>query len=362
MDSLFDIINSFRIEGSAVFCERYGKGHINDTYLAATDTGLRYILQRINHRIFKDVPALMNNIVGVTLYILRRLQLSGSPTDRALRVIPTRNGENFLFAEGNYYRMYNFIEDAVSIEIPSHPHLMYLSGKGYGNFQKLLDGYPAEALKESIPDFHNTEKRLEKFVAALEKDIVGRASLVKEEVQFYLSRSAYASRIQNRIRAGEIPLRVTHNDTKLNNVLIDVSKDTAAAVIDLDTVMPGSIVYDFGDCIRSGANAGAEDEKDLSKVSFSVGMFSAFAEGFLEEVGAVLTEAEIEEMAFGAILMTYECGMRFLTDYLEGDIYFKTCRDGHNLDRTRTQIKMVREMENRLSELNGIVRNYAAKN
>lgn len=361
MNPLFGIVDSFVIDGHTISCERYGRGHINDTYLALSDTGARYILQRINHLVFKNVPALMNNITGVTLYILKKLQISGSPADRALRVIPTRNGGNYLHVEGSFYRLYNFIKDAVSIEIPSYPHLMYLSGRGYGNFQKLLDGYPAEALTESIPGFHDTEKRLEKFRAALTADDMGRAGSVKEETEFYLSRAAYASRVLNRIRTGKIPLRVTHNDTKLNNVLIDVPKDVAAAVIDLDTVMPGSIVYDFGDCIRSGANTGAEDEKDLSKVTFSVEMFEAFAEGFLGEVGAVLTEAEIEEMAFGAVLMTYECGMRFLTDYLEGDTYFKTSRDGHNLDRTRTQIKMVREMEARMPELNAIVRKYAAK-
>jgi len=362
MDSLLGIINSFAVDGSSASCEKYGKGHINDTYLAVTDTGARYILQRINHRIFKNVPALMNNITGVTLFILKKLEAAGRPSDRALRVIPTRNGKNYLLTDGSYYRLYNFIADAVSIEIPSEPHLMFLSGKGYGNFQKLLDGYPAEALSESIPHFHDTEDRLCKFRQALDADIMGRASAVQEETEFFLTRASYASRVLARIRLGEMPLRVTHNDTKLNNVLIDIPKDIAAAVIDLDTVMPGSIVYDFGDCIRSGANTGAEDERDLSKVGFSLEMFSAFAEGFLGEVGAVLTESEIQEMAFGAVLMTYECGMRFLTDYLDGDQYFKTSRDGHNLDRTRTQIKMVRELEARLAELNAIVRNYAAKN
>lgn len=362
MDKLFAVLNSFDIVGQPTHCQRYGCGHINDTYLAVTDTGHKYILQRINHSIFKDIDGLMGNIVGVTRYIIAKLEQQGKPTCQALRVIPTKCGKDYSFIDDNYYRVYNFIEDAISIEIPSNPHLMYLSGKGYGNFQNLLDGYPANSLTEAIPNFHNTQDRMQKFKAAIQADICGRVADVQQEINFYLARENYCGRITDLIKSGDVPLRVTHNDTKLNNVLIDLQKDIAATVIDLDTVMPGSIVYDFGDGIRSGTNTGAEDEKDLSKVGFSIEMFEGFAEGFLEEVGGVLTAAEVDNLAFGGILMTYECGMRFLTDYLDGDKYFRVHREGHNLDRTRTQIKMVTDMEQNIDDMNKIVRDYAIKN
>ncbi|HOB64063.1 MAG TPA: phosphotransferase, partial [Clostridia bacterium] len=237
-----------------------------------------------------------------------------------------------------------------------------LCGKGYGNFQKLLDGYPADSLSESIPRFHDTNDRFKKFVAALKADPMGRVKEVSAEIDFFLSRKGYCKKITSLIASGDMPLRVTHNDTKLNNVLIDLGRDEFAAVIDLDTVMPGSIVYDFGDGIRSGANTGAEDERDLSLVNFNMEMYKAYTRGFMEEVAPVLAPSEIENMAFGALLMTFECGMRFLTDHIEGDKYFRIHREGHNLDRARTQIKMVTEMENKINDMNEIVRYYAVEN
>ncbi|MDD3946298.1 MAG: aminoglycoside phosphotransferase family protein [Clostridia bacterium] len=362
MEQLMKVLQGFAISGLPVSCERYGQGHINDTYLVVTDNGCHYILQRINHHVFRDVPALMNNIEGVTSFIFNKLQEQGKSAGRALRLIKTVDGRSFGLEGGCYYRIYNFIDNAESIEIPSHPHLMYLCGKGYGNFQKLLNGYPADSLSESIPRFHDTEDRYEKFLIAQNKDQAGRVSKVAREIDFYKTRAAYCGQIKRLIESGEMPLRVTHNDTKLNNVLIDLEKDEAAAVIDLDTVMPGSIVYDFGDGIRSGANMAAEDEQDLSKVGFNIEMYRSFAEGFLDEVGEVVTEVEKQHMAFGALLMTYECGMRFLTDYLEGDKYFRIHREGHNLDRARTQMKLVTEIEKNIDEMNRIVRNYADKN
>jgi hypothetical protein len=358
-EKLAKVLKGFRIEGSPVSCDRYGRGHINDTYLARTDSGAGYILQRINHRIFKDVPALMRNIAGVTAYINAKLTDSGK---EALKLIPTADGQNYLHTDdGEYYRLYNFI-NAVSIDIPSSPRLMYLCGKGYGNFQKLLDGYPADSLSESIPRFHDTNDRFKKFVAALKADPMGRVKEVSAEIDFFLSRKGYCKKITSLIASGDMPLRVTHNDTKLNNVLIDLGRDEFAAVIDLDTVMPGSIVYDFGDGIRSGANTGAEDERDLSLVNFNMEMYKAYTRGFMEEVAPVLAPSEIENMAFGALLMTFECGMRFLTDHIEGDKYFRIHREGHNLDRARTQIKMVTEMENKINYMNEIVRYYAVEN
>lgn len=358
------LVKLFDVPGTVVSAEHYGAGHINDTYRIATiaegERRIDYILQRINHHIFRDVEGLMNNIVGVTEYIVKALEAAGEDSSRAMRVIRAKDtGLPYVrSAEGNYYRMYNFIPDAVSIETTATPHQFCLSGAGFGRFQKLLDGYDATKLTESIPFFHDTTVRLKNLERAVEDDVAGRRKDVAPEIDFFLSRAAYADRIVSKLKSGVIPYRVTHNDTKLNNVLIDMVEDRAVTVVDLDTVMPGSIVYDFGDSIRSGANLGAEDEKDLGKVAFSIDLFEAFCKGFLGEVGKKLVPAEIEEMAFGAILMTYECGMRFLTDHLNGDTYFKIHREGHNLDRARTQIKMVKDMEGALDRMNAIVRKY----
>ena len=336
-------------------CIPYGAGHINDTFLVTTTEGTRYILQRINHHIFRDVDGLMNNIVGVTEFIAKKKIALGKDPASAMRVIPTIDEKNYTLFEGNYYRLYNFIDKAVSINTVATPHQFYLSGIGFGQYPKYLDGYPAESLTESIPLFHNTRSRFENLRKAVNEDKVGRAKSVQKEIDFFFARESYADRILKLLEEKKIPLRVTHNDTKLNNVLIDLESDQPVAVIDLDTVMPGSILYDFGDSIRSGANTGEEDERDLSKVSFSLELFRSFATGFLGEVKDRLTETEKEQMAFGAILMTFECGMRFLTDHLEGDVYFKIHRENHNLDRARTQIKMVADMEKCLDDMNAIV-------
>ncbi len=355
METLLKIANNFCIPSEAESAVPYGCGHINDTYLVQLQCGTKFILQRVNHNVFPNVPALMANIAGVTSYIAKQTVAAGEELSNTLQVIKTKCGDNYLTDNGNYYRMYNFITNAISIETTPTPHQLELSGKGFGLFQKLLNGYPAESLSEPIANFHNTEDRLLKLQEAILKNAAGRLSGVAAEVEFFLSRASYASRVISLIKAGSIPLRVTHNDTKLNNVLIDLVRDKAVVVIDLDTVMPGSILYDFGDSIRSGANLGAEDERDLSKVQFSLDLFRGYARGFLGEVAAALTSTEIENMAFGAILMTYECGMRFLTDYLNGDTYFKVHREGHNLDRARTQIKMVQDMEVLLPKMNIIV-------
>ncbi len=360
MEHLFNIASKFDLCSSVSNIEPYGCGHINDTYLVTTANGTKYILQRINHNVFPNVAGLMSNIVGVTAFIAKKSALNGGNPKDDLCVIKTTNGQDYLQQDGNYYRVYSFITDAISIETTPTPHQLELSGSGFGKFQKLLDGYPAEGLTEPIANFHNTADRLLKFKEAIANNTANRLANVATEVEFFLSRESYASKVLDLIAGGLIPLRVTHNDTKLNNVLIDLKRDTAVTVIDLDTVMPGSILYDFGDSIRSGANTGAEDEVDLSKVGFSLDLFSAYTKGFVGEVASTLTEAEVENMAFGAILMTYECGMRFLTDYLNGDTYFKVHRDGHNLDRARTQIKMVKDMETVLQDMVAIVKNQVA--
>ena len=357
MDKLINVVSNFQIEGDPVAVNRYGCGHINDTYLVENKGGPRYILQRINHNVFKDVNGLMENIVRVTGHIYERLKRDGGDVEHALRVIKTRDGKDFFQdEESNYYRLYNFIEGAVSIERRATPEEFRLSAEGFGRFQKMLDGFNADKLHETIKDFHNTRVRYDSFLKAIEENRAGRRESVAEEIRFFVERKEYCGKIVDMLGNGEMPIRVTHNDTKLNNVLINIEEMKASTVIDLDTVMPGSIVYDFGDSIRSGANTGAEDEKELEKVSFSLELFESYVKGFLKEVGERLTESEKENLAFGAILMTYECGMRFLTDHLNGDLYFKIHRENHNLDRTRTQMKMVTEMEGLFSRMKEIVR------
>lgn len=360
---MIEIANKFNILGKAISAERYGFGHINDTYLVVCDSDVKYIMQRINHNVFKDVPALMENIVGVTEHIYKRLVSEGGDIEHALKVIPTREGKSFFHSkDGNYFRMYNFIDGAISIERRATKEEFRLAAIGFGRFQKMLDGFPANKLNETIKDFHNTRTRFENFLKAIEDDLAGRKNNCKEEIDFFIKRKGYSLRIVEAIEKGLIPLRVTHNDTKLNNVLINLTEMKASTVIDLDTVMPGSIVYDFGDSIRSGANTGAEDEKDLSKVGFSLELFEAYTSGFLEEVGNRLTKSEVDSLAFGAILMTFECGMRFLTDHLNGDKYFKIHRENHNLDRCRTQIKLVEEMEKNLDKMETIVKKHSNVN
>ncbi len=360
MEKVIKISNEFMVDAPIIKAEKYGCGHINDTYKLTDERGKFYILQRINHRVFRDVEALMQNIVGVTQYVYAKMLERGEDVSDALRVIPTRLGNSYYGnSEVGYYRLYNFVYGGISIETAPTLEQFEVSGIGFGKFQKLLNGYPAETIKDSIPNFHNTIDRFSKFEKAIREDKIDRLKGVKKEVEWFFVRKEYCSRIVNLLESGIMPLRVTHNDTKLNNVLVNTSSMTPVTVIDLDTVMKGSLLYDFGDSIRSGANTGAEDEKDLSKVDFSLAHYEAFVKGFVGEVRDTLTECEREHLHFGAILMTFECGMRFLTDYLEGDQYFKVHREGHNLDRCRTQIKMVEKMEEHLEEMKAIIAKYA---
>lgn len=352
----------FAVEGEFVSAERYGAGHINDTFLLVTERGgqaHRYILQRINSRLFTDVEKLMHNIQLVTQFNRKRvLARGGDPAREGLTLIPTREGRAF-FAEGEeYWRMYLFIEGAVTYQVVQKPNDFYEAAVAFGNFANLLAEFDASLLYEILPDFHNTEVRYGNFERALQEDKCGRAASVKAEIDFVKSRKAYAGILVEKLRSGEIPLRVTHNDTKLNNVMIDEKTGKAIAVIDLDTVMPGSLCYDFGDSIRFGCNPVAEDERDLAKVVFQVPLFEQFARGYLSAVGNGITQAERDNLVMGSILMTYECGMRFLTDYLQGDTYFHTVREGQNLDRARTQFKLVAEMERLRPRLEEIVRQY----
>lgn len=337
---LNDILSKFDIESRI---EEYGNGHINDTYRTSTDD---FILQRINTNVFKDPDKMMENIDKVTAFLREKIiAAGGDPARETMTVIKTNDGKRcYKVDEDNVYRVYTFVADTKSIEVGTKEE-MYEAGKGFGRFQKLLDDYPAETLHEVIKDFHNTPKRVEAFEEAVKADVAGRAASVSKEIEFVRKCASFASVVTDGIADGSIPLRVTHNDTKINNLLFDAKSGKAICVIDLDTVMPGSALYDFGDALRIGASTAAEDETNLDIVKFDAEIFKMFAKGYFEEMKDKLTEREIELLPFSAKLLTFECGTRFLTDYLNGDTYFKIHREHHNLDRARNQFKLVREIE-----------------
>ena len=357
-----EALSAFQLDGVAMSMERYGSGHINDTYLVRTrkadGTDGRVIMQRMNTNIFTEPEQLMENILGVTSFLRERIiENGGNPDRETLNVIPTKDGKSFFVdSEGKYWRSYIFIEDAMGYDQVENSEDFYQSALAFGNFQRLLADYPAESLHETIKGFHDTKARFEVFKQAVVDDVCGRAASVKEEIDFYLEREDVANVFGDMLTKKEIPLRVTHNDTKLNNVLIDDATRKGVCVIDLDTVMPGLAMNDFGDSIRFGASTAAEDEKDLGKVWCDMELFAVYTKGFIEGCAGKLTAKEIELLPMGAKVMTYECGMRFLTDYLQGDVYFKTHREGHNLDRTRTHIKLIQDMEDKWDTMNEIVR------
>ncbi len=361
---LLHISGKFETDGELESVEPHGNGHINDTFLLTcvlpSKAKCRYILQRMNHEVFKDPKGLMENIVGVTAFLQKKIrEQGGDPRREALNVIPVRGGGFYLEEEdGTFWRMYRFVEDAVSYDVVDRPEHFYESAVAFGHFQKLLDDYPAESLHETIPNFHNTVDRLNNFKKALEADALKRAGDVSEEIRFVLDREEDCHVLCDMLASGDLPLRVTHNDTKLNNIMLDRVTGKGICVIDLDTVMPGSALYDYGDSIRFGANTGAEDERDLAKVSCDLELFALYTKGFIEGCGGSLCEKEILLLPMGAKLMTLECGMRFLADYLEGDHYFKIHRPGHNLDRCRTQFRMVKDMENKWGQMQAIAEHY----
>ena len=347
----FELLKKFALDGEAVYCERYGFGHINETYLVVTDTKHRYIAQKLSTRAFKDVPGLMNNIYLVTSYLRERTE---DPYG-VMTIIKTVDGGIFLEDAGEYWRVYDFVEGSVALQAPRNTQDFYESAIAFGDFQTKLDGFPVEKLVETIPNFHNTVDRYRIFKETLAKDVCGRAKDVQAEIDFVLAHEEEMATLQRMRESGELPTRVTHNDTKLNNVLLKADSYKPLCVIDLDTVMPGLSLYDFGDSIRFGAATAAEDEKDLSKVTMSLDMFRIFTEGFLTSC-TTLTDKELEMLPMGAKTMTMECGVRFLTDYLDGDHYFAVHREGQNLDRCRTQFKLVRDMESKWEEMHKIVK------
>lgn len=355
-----EIIRNFAIEGEVVSITPYGSGHINETKLIEMSTGEKYILQKINHKVFKNPAALMENYVGVTSYLRGIIEAAGGdPMRETLNVINTKDGKNFFLSdEGEYWRLLVFVDDSLSYDKVEDPNQFYMSAVAFGNFQYLLRDYPASTLHETIVNFHNTPDRIRLFEEALTKDVCGRAKDVREEIDFVLSRREFAKTLELAREEGRLPLRVTHNDTKLNNILFDKNTGNALCIVDLDTIMPGYSVNDFGDSIRFGATTALEDEKDLSKVNFDISLYELYVKGFIEGTRGGLTECEMELLPIGAIMMTYECGMRFLTDHLDGDVYFKTSRPNHNLDRARNQFKLVSDMEAQLDQMRAIVKKY----
>lgn len=342
------------------YCEPYGSGHINDTFLVVAQK--RYIFQRMNTSIFTQPVELMENIAGVTKHIRKKTAEIGGDVERcSLTVVPTLDGANFFCdSDGYYWRLYDFVEGTVAKQTVENANDFYTCAIAFGKFQRMLADYPAETLNEPIANFHNTPWRYENLMKAVAADKCGRLASVLPEVEFAKAREEFCKVLENAREAGELPLRVTHNDTKLNNILFDEKSAEPVCVIDLDTVMPGYSVTDFGDSIRFGANTAVEDETDLSKVTLDLDLFKIYVKGFIEGCDGSLTQKEIELLPEGAMMMTLECGLRFLTDHLEGDTYFKIHREGHNLDRARNQFALVADMERKLDAMRAIIKEVVA--
>jgi aminoglycoside phosphotransferase (APT) family kinase protein len=359
---LADIIKGFRIHGSFLESCPYGGGHINDTFAASfsqAGTRVRYIFQRINERIFTNPVALMENIQRVTEEAHRQLEIAGVPdaSRRALKVLSSKDGLPYhRDGEGKYWRGYLFIEGARSYDIIKSERQAYEAAKAFGGFQGLVAALPGDRLHETIPNFHNTRSRLERLKQTVAADAKGRLAEVKAEWDFIQRREDIVDHLLDLCAKGEIPERVTHNDTKLNNVMIDDATETGICVVDLDTVMPGLALYDFGDMVRTATSPALEDEPDVSKVRMQMPMFEALVNGYLTSARSFLNEAEIAHLAFSGKLITLEIGIRFLTDYLEGDVYFKIKHPTHNLDRLRTQLALVKSIEDQEEAMNDFVR------
>ena len=361
---LNEVLCAFDFPATLVGAVRYGQGHINDTFCVVCQPQegdcIRFILQGLSKAAFPRQDELMENFIGITSHLRKKIIANGGdPLRETLSLVKTKDGKDYYTdATGKAWRLTPFIENTDCFQSAT-PELFEASARAFGRFQWLLNDYPAETLHESIVNFHNTEDRFAKFEAALAADKLGRAKEVEAEVKFVMERKADCSVALQALRDGKLPLRVTHNDTKLNNILIDRDTKEGICVIDLDTTMPGLSLNDFGDSIRFGANHSKEDEKDLSKVNFDIELYEVYTRGFLEGAQGGLTAAELEYLPWGAKLMTLECGIRFLTDYLDGDNYFRIHYPEQNLDRTRTQFKLVADMEQQWEAMAAVVAKYA---
>ena len=364
--SLEDAVYAFGFGPQCSYVKPFGEGHINETYAVympgteGTDVP-RYVLQRVNIHVFKNPAQVMENIFSVTEYLREVIRKEGGDLDReTLSYIKTKSGDTYFEdADGQPWRCLHYVPNSICHQTVEEPQQFYQSARSFGHFLKQLGDYPAEDLYETIPRFHDTVKRFRDFSEAVRKDVKNRASQCREEIDFALAREADCGVLMNQLQEGILPLRVTHNDTKLNNILFDADTDQGLCIIDLDTIMPGLAANDFGDSIRFGASTAEEDEPDLSKVHFDIHLYELYVKGYLEMAREVLTPAEIDSLPWGARLMTLECGMRFLADYLQGDVYFKTAYPEHNLVRARTQFRLVKEMEEQFDSMYEILRKYS---
>ena len=364
--SLEDAVYAFGFGPQCSYVKPFGEGHINETYAVympgteGTDVP-RYVLQRVNIHVFKNPAQVMENIFSVTEYLREVIRKEGGDLDReTLSYIKTKSGDTYFEdADGQPWRCLHYVPNSICHQTVEEPQQFYQSARSFGHFLKQLGDYPAERLYETIPRFHDTVKRFQDFSEAVRKDVKNRAGQCREEIDFALAREADCGVLMNQLQEGVLPLRVTHNDTKLNNILFDADTDQGLCIIDLDTIMPGLAANDFGDSIRFGASTAEEDEPDLSKVHFDIHLYELYVKGYLEMAREVLTPAEIDSLPWGARLMTLECGMRFLADYLQGDVYFKTAYPEHNLVRARTQFRLVKEMEEQFDSMYEILRKYS---
>lgn len=354
-NKIYSIPSHFALKGDLTSVQPFGSGHINKTYRVTT-TRKRYILQKINHQLFPDVEKLMRNIRLISEYCREVVEKkNGDPDRECLTLIETNEKQPFYFDGSEYWRMFLYIENSVCFQKAEDPLLFYESAVAFGRFTAMMSGFDAMKLDEVLPHFHDTRMRYDQLQNAIFKDEMNRVSSVIPEIEFAKSHAHLCPLIVDLLERGILPLRVVHNDTKLNNVLFDSQSGKSLAVVDFDTIMPGSLCYDFGDAIRYGCNTAAEDEADQTSVHFSITLFESFTRGYLSALGGVVTKAEKAQFALSAILITYENGMRFLTDYLQGDTYYHTTRPKQNLDRCRTQFSMVSEMETQFEAMKEIV-------
>lgn len=352
-----EVLDAYAFRGTLLSANPHGNGHINDTFLLVFDMyrmgRLKVILQRINMDVFQKPRELMENVIGVTEFLQKKIEeAGGDPSREALTLIPTKESKLFYVdSQGGYWRAYQFITDAACYEQVQTPEDFYESARLFGKFYRQLSDYPVETLHETIPGFHDTRMRYDQFQKALKENAHGRAATAGCEIREALAHSDLCDIFPPLIASGELPLRVTHNDTKLNNLMFDSQTKKGLCIIDLDTMMTGLLAYDFGDAIRFGANTAVEDETDLRRVSLDLRLYRAYVKGLIEGCGSVMTERERELLPEGALVMTYECGLRFLTDYLQGDVYFKTDHPTHNLERCRTQFALLNDMIGKLPEM-----------
>ncbi len=364
------ILDKFNLDGKLVSIEKNDSGNINKTYVATfeKDDGTRkkYLIQKINTKVFPEPYKLMKNINGVTTYLKKQMIKNGDTEHKVLEVIKTKDNKSLCYITNEsdtreYYRVYEFIDNSISYDHSVDEKIVFNTGKAFGNFQRLLAGYPMNKLEETIKDFHNTPERYKKLLDDIKIDSEGRALEVSKEIVYIMMREDIYSLITDDLRDEEIPLRVTHNDTKVNNVMMNKKTGDYLAVVDLDTVMPGSMLFDYGDGIRSTSSTATEDETDLSKVSINLDLFKAYTDGYLSEMAPLLKYEEVSLMAESIRIITLELAIRFLNDYINGDTYFKIDYEKHNLDRARNQLKLVSDIEEKLDFMNNYIMESYAK-